>query len=948
MFAIFLFAFILSPIQSNMHLENRFANSSISIVDTNNNTNTNTSTDTNTDTDTNTNNKTIAPKPDLVPEKQQMVGKQKCVKCKSTERALIPAASLPAYVVRAADTPLAANLCQDCLRNDLDGFAPRNGKTCCAVGNYGCSGKPSRPIPDALKRDQLESSDLRIPAYAPQRSVCNKHFQVLTKMVDQVSLTVHIKQPSTPSCSANTAQPLASSSPSHAECSCVVCDIVRKKWDETDFVRPLCTGASSVLSLCKCLGFDHNSAEYRRAARIAKPKSRKQRKDAFDVRSYDGKSWAQHISDFWVSQGMPCPTLRMLVRKVDGRRVEMRRAFVLVTFSDLLDQFRTEMKDTPLANIGKSIFKKYRPFWIVSCPDNPRCRCRAHTEMLYLVKALRTWRGRFHKDCPKCGELSLCSQLKDLNYEDVRSIAQCIRATVEDEESDESDEEEEEKDEEDDYDDGSDNDDDDSDASSDCYSDDGRDPHATLRSKKRAIAFTALVRSGGKLVVRREVASVPNFVTLFLAQLEMYKHHHTLSVNQAEASKKLLSSLCPGEAAVFVDYSAKYVHRSFECIQADIFAQTKTAILVFFLVTKNVTTGELEKTSHFYISKNTVQDTIWTITALKHFSEKVIPDTRLFFFFDNASHFANEGVLNWLAVQKLQHQINFWAAGHGKGPWDAEGWNLKLAANKENKKCKTGRMAIGSAQQLFKWAQKNFSVPVRGGEVTKRSFYLLRKRDFIKDLSNFSSFSILSLKKHATFQKSTTDNGLIARYLSCFCHPCKEGEWDSCQSDSPNEIVSCSKLRLSQVHFRNKKGTSSEGSSSSDKSESSDSSSIPQGKGRDQPQSRTTGSKAKRAGSASQSKCQRKAKKPAKKRGNPPSRDSSVSSSASSIGNKNPIWEGVTRENSQVFHNVSWTCNFCGMKRSGSRTTVERHLRNCSPSTTEKKKALERLIKRFG
>lgn len=811
----------------------------------------------------------------------------KCSLCGASECHLEEVEELPTYVstfVRHEEEKVGKYVCLACLtqRGELN-FRPAHGpRSRCASNSYGCTKPVNRSIPTEVDRVALAKPPWNVPLYAPQRSLCNSCFGKISR-----AKNASVRSSSAPSQNAS------------EKCDCYVVQKVRANWYETSFREAVCRVISdNVNRFMACLGFPNNSAEYRAAARLAKGTPvRKTRSDAFSQQRIGDETIEEIIVRFWEEESHPCPTGKKVVRFINGERVEKDATFVLYTFAELHEQFVKRYRDIPrLAKVGVSKFKSLRPFWVRSCPDSPRTRCRQHTEFLNMVTALKRWRSRFHATCPGCQKFELPENLKDLNYEHVRVIVNCIHDSLEcsdsesdaDSELEESDDELEEE--------GIDDEDSADEGNSGCVPDDVSivSDKGARGSTKYTITYLALIRetvgSQQRLVAKRTNIPVSAFTTLFLSKMKEYKEHHELALNQPVALKELLEGLPEDEAVVFIDFSAKFELTSFECLQEDLFGKTKTSILVCVVATRDRKKGVTYE-SHFFISANTKQNALWTITALNKLVSTIVPNTRLHFFFDNGPHFANNQLLNWLTCQKFRHIVNYWASNHGKGLWDNEGWQLKRAINKANKSCKTVEMSVCNAKEVYHWAKKNFTPKKRSGQkVMKRSFHFLDALLSDEEMRPFSKWAYAGMLKFSCFQ-TVDESSLQGRARTCYCSDCQRGAWENCAHDVLTHTFTPKPLGK-------------------------------HAKVKDAP---TTCSQRTRRGSSS-------------------SQDSSSSGSRLVKGNNNPCWEGVVRE-SDSFHNVRWTCKFCGKKRTGSSTTVRDHLLSDCVPDNGKKSAHKALVK---
>lgn len=136
------------------------------------------------------------------------------------------------------------------------------------------------------------------------------------------------------------------------------------------------------------------------------------------------------------------------------------------------------------------------------------------------------------------------------------------------------------------------------------------------------------------------------------------------------------------------------------------------------------------------------------------------------------------------ASDGLQVQRCYFGARHGKNPCDALGGLLKQAASRS---VRSRKSIIQNAKDLFMFASENLSVQpsTSQGICThmRRTYFHLQEEDIVQSSLNFPSVGPLKGTRKLHDILSTT-KGLLVRNLSCFCPPCRVGNFKLCESSS--------------------------------------------------------------------------------------------------------------------------------------------------------------------
>jgi hypothetical protein len=121
---------------------------------------------------------------------------------------------------------------------------------------------------------------------------------------------------------------------------------------------------------------------------------------------------------------------------------------------------------------------------------------------------------------------------------------------------------------------------------------------------------------------------------------------------------------------------------------------------------------------------------------------------------------------------------NFFGSRHGKGPCHALGGLVKNCATRYVKSC-TG--IIANSQDMLKYTLENLEVDK---EESKRTFFLITTEEIQKRRDN-KKIKLKPIPDTQDLHAVTNSvDGLIKRFLSCYCKPCRNGNFAACENDT--------------------------------------------------------------------------------------------------------------------------------------------------------------------
>ena len=185
------------------------------------------------------------------------------------------------------------------------------------------------------------------------------------------------------------------------------------------------------------------------------------------------------------------------------------------------------------------------------------------------------------------------------------------------------------------------------------------------------------------------------------------------------------------------------MHTPLEQLQQDNYQKKKTFILVCLVgervaIEKKKPADEdwmVRYTTHYYISDNLTQTFPAVCKALSHLLLN-LDDTfdAYHIFSDGANHFKAKFMLGWMAAANRDITWDCFPAGHGKGPWDSEGYQLKKFALDIARSAKQYEMQgeIVDARSLYEVASKRMKLAASTHVVCSRVF------NFLPDLVDIS------------------------------------------------------------------------------------------------------------------------------------------------------------------------------------------------------------------
>ena len=318
---------------------------------------------------------------------------------------------------------------------------------------------------------------------------------------------------------------------------------------------------------------------------------------------------------------------------------------------------------------------------------------------------------------------------------------------------------------------------------------------ADLREEVTFLDFQNVTEGAVKLLKSVEkTLPLCNFLLAFKKEVLVFTKHQYANKCCDTARRQLLENLPAGHCVIFVDYSAKFVHSPIEQLQQDNYQKKKSSILVF-LVGKKISTEKhpgwiIQYTTHYYISNNLTQTFPAVCKALSHLLDTLQDDFAHFHIFsDGGNHFKVKYMLGWMAAIDIDVTWDCFPTGHGKGPWDSEGYQLKRFALDIGRSVHRYNLTgeISDAKSLFEVARTKMTITDSSKPISERVF------NFLPDITDISPrhgeiiltgirsnfFSFRSLVRG--YQNEVQDFTMGYRAVSCFCTLCITGDYDLCE-----------------------------------------------------------------------------------------------------------------------------------------------------------------------
>eukprot|EP01060_Flectonema_neradi_P033766 TRINITY_DN574_c0_g1_i8.p1 TRINITY_DN574_c0_g1~~TRINITY_DN574_c0_g1_i8.p1 ORF type:complete len:252 (-),score=26.19 TRINITY_DN574_c0_g1_i8:915-1670(-) len=147
-------------------------------------------------------------------------------------------------------------------------------------------------------------------------------------------------------------------------------------------------------------------------------------------------------------------------------------------------------------------------------------------------------------------------------------------------------------------------------------------------------------------------------------------------------------------------------------------------------------------------------------------------------------------MVGWMAATNLDVTWDCFPTGHGKGPWDSEGYQLKRYAFDVARSAQRYKLKgeISDARSLFEVASQKMKVADPSNSISQRVF------NFLPDITDNSPsygekpihgirnnfFSFRSLVKG--YQNIVQEYTMGYRAISCFCALCINGDYEACET----------------------------------------------------------------------------------------------------------------------------------------------------------------------
>ena len=291
-----------------------------------------------------------------------------------------------------------------------------------------------------------------------------------------------------------------------------------------------------------------------------------------------------------------------------------------------------------------------------------------------------------------------------------------------------------------------------------------------------------------KCLVEKE-GTVQELVTALLEQLHPWAHHTFIAKWQFQQYKSLKDNLPESTLLTVADFAENYRCDYQDEISSAYYNYKQATLHPIQCSYWCPDDGALVQEAMVYISDDLKHDNHAVATFNDHLYtylkdvRKVTVKKHIQFSDGCPTQYKGRTAYHDLQNQKLPSERCFFGSRHGKGPCDSIGAVVKNCASRY---VKSRKGIISDAHGMFEYANTHLTINKDHSPPdthTKRTFVFI-PQDIIqkrRDKSKSKPERVpLSRDLHSIM--NTKDGGLLKRFLTCFCAPCRNGEYKDCEN----------------------------------------------------------------------------------------------------------------------------------------------------------------------
>lgn len=291
---------------------------------------------------------------------------------------------------------------------------------------------------------------------------------------------------------------------------------------------------------------------------------------------------------------------------------------------------------------------------------------------------------------------------------------------------------------------------------------------------------------------------VHEFLSYMEKTVTTFVTHNFKARWQDEQCQLMLKNIPEGVLVSHIDYAENYTFAIQNEVQSMYYFSTSVTILVHITMWREG--DQIMKQTHYYISDDKSHDSAFVQHCLLLHWDWV-QDANL----DIQEHWVySDGCSSQFKCATAMYFVarypsltggclmrwNFFESAHGKGEWDGAGAVVKRALRAEQ--IQNPSRPLQNADQVVEFLKENYSTRVASSYNQCRSNFISRVFWNIGEFevdhrdSNIKCRTLPGSKSlYSIMGFSMTDPTLIrTRELSCFCVPCVDGNWLSCENPS--------------------------------------------------------------------------------------------------------------------------------------------------------------------
>ena len=315
----------------------------------------------------------------------------------------------------------------------------------------------------------------------------------------------------------------------------------------------------------------------------------------------------------------------------------------------------------------------------------------------------------------------------------------------------------------------------------------------------KVFAFVDIMDKAGNTRKRKDLLNremqTSEFLAFLKSKLRIFITHNYLARWQSQQFKECIQSFPDDVVVSVVDFAENYSFKEQNEIQSMHWHSSQVSILVHITYIKKA--GDIIKTVHFFISDDTIHDTLFVQHCfMLHFGwlkEQSISIKSHWVWSDGAaSQFKARRsfyfVARYASLTGVQMSWFFSASGHGKGEHDGAGAVVKRTLTHEQLKADGPKLTC--AADVVAYCRANLSEGADACYASKqrkiaRVFWEVKVGEVNRELKWNCQPIPKSRTLHAVRGYNPRDpTGLATRQLACFCDACMHGHWNRCINKS--------------------------------------------------------------------------------------------------------------------------------------------------------------------